>query len=438
MSKNPVDSISPIISPVSGTMYTTGITSAAPAYSPTDTTATLSATKHVTWGSGDDYPNVALEQARKNNIIPTAVAKKAAAIYGSGINFGKVDMGDDDRLIRKSLYAERPEIRNWLNAMNVTLYREMFAKEFAWLENVFVQGIFSFDRKIARLMVIPGRKCRLAKPDDNGLVKTCLIAADFATRATNPLELPLIDITYDPLGQLKSIKGNRFMMHIKSHSPDMEHYGLPMWDSAIRSNLLAYQDKVIKFKNAFIDNQLKVSNILYIADWYLQWKYSDWDQKPDLQQARFKELVDSIESKLTNIDKSGVALSAITKEIFVKDKSETRDPFRIVPVDRPKLTEMLNQDLAEINVNLFIAAGIDATLVMSTSNNMGGGSGSNKRVAQNNMALDVTSAIDLMLMPLNIAMQHNFDPDIECWVAQPYISTLDTGKQVTNNPPTNG
>lgn len=423
--------LQPIISETSGIMFVASTTRPlAPVKSPVaDPLGTVVKNKWVPFGDDDDYPVQMMELGRKSIIIPTAAKKKASAVYGAGLNFGTVDYGDDDKIIRKSLYAEREDIRRWLKRMNEKAYRHTFSTEFAWLENCFVQGIISFDRKtIERYVVIPTRKCRLAPADDNGLHKSVIISPDF-TKTEREVELPLIDHTYDPVGQLKAIKGNRFMLHFKTHCPDLDHYAIPDWDSGRRSRLMPYIEKIILFKDTYIENQTKVANIVYIADWYLKWKYKEWDEKPELQQERFQEVANTIEKKLSSTDKSGVALVAITQEIYTKDKAETRDPFRIVPIDRPKLTDMLNEDLSKANENLFIAAGIDATLVMSTSNNMGGGSGSNKRVAQNNMGSDSQSPQDMMLTPLNIAIEYNYGEDIECWLMQPYVQTLDTGKQ---------
>jgi hypothetical protein len=422
--------IAPIVSESSGVMYVSATTKTAPVKSPVSKDSNIIGNKKwVQFGNDDNYPLEMMALGRKSIIIPTAAKKKASAAYGAGLNYGTVDYGDDDKIIRKSLYAERPEIKKWLKKMNEQAYRHMFATEFAWLENCFVQGIISFDRRtIERYVVIPTRKCRLAEADENGLSKSVFISGDF-DKEGGEVELPLIDHLYDPVGQIKAIKGNRFMLHFKTHCPDLDHYAIPDWDSARQSRLLPYIEKIILFKESFIENQNKVATIVYIADWYLRWKYKDWDEKAEQQQDRFQEVANTIEEKLSATDKSGVALVAITQELFIKDKSETREPFRIVPVDRPKLTDMLNEDLSKANENLFIAAGIDATLVMSTSNNMGGGSGSNKRVAQNNMGTDAQSPQDMMLTPLNIAIAYNFGDDIECWLMQPYITTLDTGKQ---------
>ncbi len=431
--------IQPVIKEASGRMFAAAYTTTgtAPAKSPATVDNNLSGSKkYVAFGDDDNYPGMMLEMGRKSIILPTAAKKKSSAIYGAGLNYGTVDYGDDDKIVRKSLYAEKPEIKDWLKQMNEKAYRHMFASEFAWLENCFVQGILSFDRRrIVRLVVIPTRKCRVAVADENGLSKSVFISADFSKSAPE-IELPLIDLLFDPIGQIKAVTGNLFMFHLKTHCPDLDHYAIPDYDSARRSRLASYVEKLIVFRNSYIDNQTKVANIVYIADWYLKWKYKDWDDKPELQQKRFEDTANIIEDKLSKPEKSGVSLVAITKELYL-DKANVvnQEPFRIVPVDRPKLTDLMNEDLSEANVNMFLAAGIDATLVMSTGNNMGGGSGSNKRVAQNNMGADAQSPQDMMLEPINVAIEYNWPGEnIECWIMQPYIQTLDTGTQVTTKP----
>jgi hypothetical protein len=420
--------IKPVIAEESGTLFTMGYADKVkPAISPVE--EIIGNNIYVDWGNDDNYlPDLYL-QSRKSNIIPTAAAKKANTIYGSGLNFGTVDYGDDDKLIRQSMYKERADIRLWLKRMNAFAYRQMAATELAWNENLFVQGIMGFTGKIERMLVISSRKCRLGIADENGLVKSVFVSADFSKRSVIE-EIPLIDMLFDPIGQLRALKGKRFMIHLRMHAPDLDHYGLPVFDSAIRSKLLPYQAHIINFKISLTENQLKVAQILYIAEWYMRWKYPDWDEKPTLQQARFKETADAIEKKITNTENAGVALMALTKEIQVQKGVETRDPFRLVAVDRPKINELLNEDLDSVNANLFIATGMDATLLVSTGKTLGEGSGSNKRVAQNNMGIDATPMQDIMLQPLNLALQFNFAEDIECWLMQPYIATLDTGTEV--------
>lgn len=405
------------IAPSSGRIYSLAYKSDKSPRAIVPVDQTLKTGDYVPWGTDNLFPEKIAKEARKNTIIPTVLEKLATYIYNGNFDFGTKTVNEDGTFTYKSLINDKPDIKNWFKNTSINRYFMEAALNMVWYANVFPQLTRTNNRaEIASIRNTPARKCRWGWPsDEDGLVETCYISSNWSRGGQDRQALPVIDPYYYPVESLKMSSGTNFIYPLSYPDVDNEYYSLASWDSVRQSGWLEVATKIAELKKAILDNQMSPKYMIFIALWYMRWKYDGYDEKSDDDRAKcLLDTCNFIEQELSGSSNAGKTITSLTR---TKDDGSIERPFEIIPIESPFKDGLMIQDSQEASSHILTALGYDATLTGNgPGKQFGAGSGSDKSVAFNILLPYVKARQDLILQPLNFIRDYNgWDENIEFW-----------------------
>jgi hypothetical protein len=393
------------------------------------------------WGVDNLFPQNTMRVLKKNTIIKSTLDWKARTLYSGGLGYGKITFDGDGN--EKRIPMRVPQIEDFIRKSNIKRYLAEFFKDYVYWSITFPEFIVSNDRKsIAALSIQDAMFCRWKKQNqDTGKIEQCYINANWELHEgiTSKLTttVPVLDPYYDPVSELKSRTDSfKYIYPISYHSNGNVYYPEPDWYTAIESGWVDVAHEIVTFKRQLLKNQLTIKYHVQIPSYYWSHKYPKWDTTPEKKR---KEIIEEETKRFNDFlqgsENAGKSIITIFK---YDERSQKEFPgWRITAIDDKIKDGAYIEDSQEASSHILYALGVDATLIGTTpGKGLGAGSGSDKRVAYNITTSTNVIHQEYALEPLYFVRDYNgWDPEIDFWIKNSLITTLDTGKQTqqTNN-----
>ena len=391
------------------------------------------------WGENNDFPQQVIIDIRKNPELGTLLDKEANLLYSAGLEWGKyVDDGNGNEVFKRLAPDQNKKIREWCKRTNIDRYLLEASKDLYTFYNVFVEIVLSNDRKsIAQICTQAAEECRLAPQNNNGLIDTCYINANWPdAQPTDKLtkKLTVIDAYYDPATTLKEAKsGTNFIYMLNYANPGNKFYQLADWNSIRESGWLEVSSELPKLKKALLKNQTTIKHHIKISNRYWDMKYDGFEKKTAAERTKIKsDEIEKIQQLLTGSENAGKNFWSV----FHSDLNMGKDNelIKIEAVDDKIKDGKFLEDGKDASIYTMSAVGLHPALVGTMPNNGLGGAGSNIREAYNLHILTNKSRQDLILEPLNnlVVPYNGWDPETVFRFKNQFMTTLDTGTETSS------
>lgn len=399
----------------------------------------------VSWGDNDDYPQQLIKNAEKNSTIPAVIDKKGYLLYGGGLSYG-VEKVENGKLIREPLKIAA--IDDFNEASNIDTYLQEAAHDRYFFVNNFIQ----FDRAIGKgmpikcLSSIDASMCRFDKPTANGIFNQLLVHGDFGSGVTvskkDALKFPAINPKFKIADQIIQSKSPSLVLPIRPLVRGRVTYAKPSWTSVIESGWVDVANAIPAFKKALMENQMSIKYHVQIDEGYWPNKFKDWNKKTEAEQIQCR--IDEVDNFVKFMKSPENAGNAWITNMKAFNDGKHLSYFKIDKIDTNEQGGEYIEDSQEADFHIVRALGLHPSLMgVGPGKNMGGGSGSDIRVAFNMHQLTSKPDADALLQPLQIAATvnnwHSLVPNnaagdfrLKFWLNPLLINTLDKGAEVQN------
>lgn len=400
------------------------------------------------WGDENDFPQQIISVAEKSTEIPALLDWKARALQGKEViavqRFYYADKENPENSKWKYKPVDDPEINDFLSDTTFKRYMREACQDLVWFSNVFPELIKSKAKdKIVYIGTQDASFCRWGKQKPNGVIEKCYVNANWPEAKasdTDTIKLDVID-PYD-VDRVEKLKGNssldKVIYPVSYPSPGKIYYQLSNWNGFVTSGWAKISRSIPESKQAIMTKMLTAKYIIRIPLNYWPATVKDWIKlTPEAQNKIKLEKLKSINDQLTGASNAGKSiLNEFGKDFDGKD----------VPAWEIKEIENTSQggegleDSREASEHLMRSLGLDPTLVGDgPGKKMGGGSGSDKRVAFNIYVALQQPYREVILEPVYFIAEYNGWMDrhkgLTFKIVEVELQTLDQGntaKEVTN------
>jgi hypothetical protein len=228
----------------------------------------------------------------------------------------------------------------------------------------------------------------------------------------------------------KPYPDGKFIYPCFYRSFNKSYYHLAVWNGIRTSGWLDIANKVPKLKQAIMKNQMTIKYHIVIPDDYFTQRYPSGDFTKDQRETKRKEVLEDMNSFLSDVENSGKAF--VSFAFYNKVKQDYLTGWQINVIDNKLKDDAYLPDSQAANSEILFALGVDPTLLGqgTPGGKLGAGSGSDKREAfwQLNAEMGIYRAVSLE--PLYFIRDFNgWDPTIQF----DYV-TVDTAQTQDKNP----
>ncbi len=400
---------------------------------------TMQMGKIAIWGDDNLFPQRVNKDVRKTTELASGLRWMANTLISGGLVYGTLEYDDDGK--EKLKPVRDPDIEKWLRKTNIRRYLRESAYEFYKFWNAFARLRLSRDGKmINEICAMESMFTRLGLQDDTtGAIKQAFVNAnwDQSISADDPLTLtyPLIDPYYDAVEITRASKDREFIYPICGVDSGNIYYQVAPWNSVRESGWLEVAQLIPSFKKNLLKNQYTIKYHFQLTSNYWAWRFPKWDTMTEKERinakiAVLKELDDFLKGE-ENAGKNIMSIAdsdPVTKKIY--------PGLEILAIDDKIKTGTYIEDSQEAAWHIFDGLGIPESIKRSPSKTVGGGSGSNTRVAYNIYITGSKPEQDLMLEPIDFCFEYNgFSKKYEnkgglvTWFRNYWVAKLDEGKE---------
>ncbi len=426
------------VSTRSRTMFVTSnktVTPAVPHSAPTDDE--FKKQDIIPWGNTNLFPQTVYKEIKDSPVVMRGLNWQAQALYGGGIQVGKIiDYKDDGTEIFKPYKpGENTDWEKFQQRSPVSQYLMSAALDFYFFGIPFpeirmTQGSSQASRQVFSLKSQRAMCCRFGGLTKDGKVKKIALSGEWNIHPSKEQStVPCIDPFDDPLTRVQeddSLK--KFIFPLAYPSPGELVYPLVPWDS-IRKHWLPIAKYIAEVKYNMMVTGSIINYVVEIADWYWPAKFPDWNEKPELKEKRYNQVCDDFDAMMAGKENVG-------KNIFVHGKSletspETFPGWKITPLEKVPGDGKFLDDSTEASLQMYTGIGVDPAIFgMVPGKSMSSPGGSDKRVAFNVYISMRQYDRDTILQPLYFIRDFNkWDPQMQFRLKYPLITTLDKGKE---------
>lgn len=359
--------------------------------------------KYWQWGLGNHLPDEIIKAVENNVLLPRVIDFKKKILMSGGLVYGKVIIRDGREILEPMRLTE---IDEWLEMTATEQYLDEATEDNFTFGNIFPEIILNMRREIVGIQALDASECRLQKQQLDGRnrarINNVFVSANW-DMSTQPdlVEVPVIDPAYNAIGQL--LEGNRYKyaIPIRTLSRGTKYYARSPLQNLMESGWLDVSNSIPKWKKAVMDNQLSIKYHIQINEAWLRWKYSDWDDVDDEERnKRKKELATKFMQVMKGKDNAGGAHLST----FKMENGQEIVGWKIEPIQATTFGEKTYlEDHTASQEHIMSSQGVDPTLMgVATRNGMSAGSGSDKRMALDQLILMMRPDQRKILMPLNL------------------------------------
>ena len=462
------DQMDVVYYPNTGTAYSTGISALAgpvrpvtpppkrPATAPPDPTNSVrKATaedgqmnlKLANWGPDNQRPQQIIADIENNPELAQTLYHKAQSLIGGGLVYGHMVI--DPEGVQRLVPVLDPEVEAWMKRTNIKKYLRESAKDFYALWHGFTEFLMSQDGKtVAAIACHDTSFCRFAVQDPKtGRIPYVYVCANWDLVATvedeTVAKLPMLDTYFDVVTQMQLTRQPRYIYPTAGTATGRVYYQPAPWHSLRSSGWLELANAIPKFKKALMRNQFTIKYHVQIPDWWWLQKFPDWEKEPKLKASRVASELKAFNDKMSGENGAG---NSILTMIKTGPDGRAYDGWKITAIDDKLQDGKYIEDSQEASSHIFFAVGVDPTLIgAAPGKGMGAGSGSDKRVAYNIQQLNMKPEADIILEPVQAAMDFNQYGVASSAIGQPYtvmfrsyfIETLNQGRATKELKPAN-
>lgn len=400
----------------------------------------------ASWGDENDFPQKVIEVAEKSTELPTLLDWSARTLQGKEVIAMQRFFVEDPENPEKSAFKLKPindeDINDFLTAITTKRYMREASLDLCWFFNVFPELIKSKKGdKISYIGTQDASFCRWGKQNSKGTIDKCFVNANWPEAKADDKETISYEVI-DPYSTekvelFKKSKKGSAIYPVSYPSPGKVYYQLAKWHGFITAGWAQIARAIPNNKKSMMSRILTAKYIVRIPLTYWPAVYKDWQKLSQEDQLKIKKTkIASINEQLTGTDNAG---KTILNE-FGKDMDGRDVPaWEIEPIESNIQGGEYLEDSREASEHLMRALGVDPTLVGDgPGKKMGGGSGSDKRVAFNIYVALLQPYRDVILEPFYFIAEYNGwmqkYPGLTFKIVEVELQTLDQGntsKEVT-------
>lgn len=395
------------------------------------------------WGEENDFPQKLIAVVEQSTEIAALLDWQSRAMQGKEVVAVQRYYDEDKEKFREREINDA-DIDSFLQDTTFKRYMRESSLDFFWFWNVFPELIKNKKGdKIVYIGTQDASFCRWNKQNKKGVITKCYVNANWPEAKHTDDETIVYDVIdpydTDRIDKVRSDKADRFIYPISYPSPGKVYYQLSKWHGFIVAGWAEIARAIPKGKKSLMNRVLSAKYIIRIPINYWPAVYKDWNKlKADEQLAIKKAKLKEINDQLTGSDNAG---KTIMNE-FGRDQITGQDvpAWEIKEVEQTSKGGENLEDSREASEHLMRAVGVDPTLVGDgPGKKMGGGSGSDKRVAFNIYVALLQAYRDVILEPLYFIAEYNGwrkkYPGLKFKMVEVELQTLDQGntsKEVIN------
>lgn len=384
------------------------------------------------WGKDNKEPFRIWEEGNSITEIQSVLDLKSRFLYGNGYFVGKVTGVDDEgNETLKSVWD--PAINKFLVQAGFQKYLMNACINYYWFNIVFPNIILSKDRKtITNISALDSTECRQGKQNQtNGLIEKCYISANWKT-SNNPdgtTILPTLN-PFFPEYDLQNGKNHSYIFPLAYSSPTCKYYPVSSWNAVRKSGWLTVAKRIPEFKNKLFENQASIKYVINTTRQWWEWKYKNFAQLTQDERSKIvRNEVAQFESTMTGNEGAGKVLMSTG---FIDNQGKLIPGWTIETLTNKFGSNDYIEDSQEATSKIIAGLGMPSALLnlLGTGAKMGGGSGTDIRVAFNLYLNSIEPHRDLILEPWNLALRFNgFGDDLRIKLKYKQITTLENRKE---------
>lgn len=382
------------------------------------------------WGANNDFPTKIDREIELNPTLAGAILKKIEYLYAGGIEYGKEQIVDNQRVWIPMI---DPIIDTFINSVHTNAYLAQSLFDYVRYANVFPELVFTLDKsKVAFLTEQQAFHCRWQKQNPStGFVDYAFINRNWNLgrdeNSDDTITLPVIDPIVDTADFIRT--ENIFRYIFKSPIPSSKtDYAIINWWTAKTSGWLDVSNYIPRFKKSLMERQMSVTKHIEIDLKWLEEKYGNvWlKSTPEEKNEIFKLEIAHFNEMMLGPDKAGGNI--MTSKFWDTDINQWISTFIIHDLSKDSKSGEYIEDSNEADAKIHYAVGLDMTMSNTKGGGgMGGGSGSDKREAFNMEQSTNSIHVSVILAPLYWIMNYNrLNPngDIKLRMRSPQLQTL--------------
>ena len=392
------------------------------------------------WGTGNDFPQQIIELASRSTELATLLEKKSLILHGRKV-IAVNEVWDNESKEYEDHPLDDDEINNFLSSRMFKKYWTKAVLNFHWFWNIFpeLRKNVAGD-KIVGLGIMDSSWCRWGVMDNNGIIQKCYVSANWPNAKISDDTTTTLDVVdpYSPtvIADLKKAKNIKKIVYPTSYpSPGKAYYQLAPWDGWRASGWPELSQMIPKSKVKLMTHLLSAKFILEIPTTYWSSVHPDWakktrDEQKEIKTAKVKEVNDM----LTGVENCG---KTILVEAGFDNSGNPIPSWKIVPIEDKLRDGNFLEDSREASRHLRSALNLDSALIGDDQGKtLGGGGGSDKRIAFNISAALMQPYREVLFEPIYFIAEYNgwLDrcPNLKFKTVEIQLETLDKAHQTSN------
>lgn len=370
------------------------------------------------WGDSNLYPQDIIKLVKSTSVLAPTLEYKMLSLVAEGIKPMR-EVLENDKLVLKDLNKETAEekvVIDWCKAARLNDYQRSCGLDLPTFGMGFAELRVSIDRtRIAGIKTVRAPWVRLGKQDKNGAIKTAYIHADWercnGDGDDHLLTREVLDLDGDPIAQIREGSAYSYIYPIRWESIGAElYYSTPPWHSAIESKWISLAQRIPKFKEAVLKNQMHVRYHIMLHPKHWELREPNYNElKPEEQRAIREKFYTEVDQ---HVHGEGNAGKDIFSSLGVDDHGKEYQTFKIEPIPNLDKQKLLLEDGDQAVSHLLLFFNVDQTLFgHAPTQGMGAGSGSDKRIAWNLEQIKQTTYRKKLIEPLELIAQYNGWPE---------------------------
>lgn len=397
----------------------------------------------ASWGIDNKYPNKVIEAIRKSGSGGSALRFLRKVTYGNGLILYSNAPVDGKKAITLLDWNSYPEVAEFHKKSQLKNFCKESIMDLEFFGIMFPEYILSDNyKKILRVKRHQTAWCRFGIQNEEGLITTIYISQKFNKDSVSVgsefmEEVPHVDssMSIDEVKEFCKANGiKKFIRPVKYPLLDEAYYPIPEWHSIISNGWLEVANSVPALKRAIFKFQMNIKYIIHIDERYFEKVYKDeWATKKVEERMEIrKQLIDSMNDKLTGTENSGKSIQSMK---FEDDKGNTIKALEIETVDDKFKDGSYLPEAEAANSEVLFAIGVDPSLIGAgiPGGKLGAGSGSDKMAAFNILQSLKKSDREFFLESLEFVRDYNdWDMNLNFGFEDTVLTTLDknpTGTQ---------
>lgn len=399
------------------------------------------------WGDDNLEPQNIIDAIQDNDLLSAVFDKKARVVYGNGPIYGQLEILETPSGIKRTMKPIIvPEIERWMKETAFLRYIEEATLDKFTFNNVFAEIIKGkYNDRVHKLYCTDASDCRLGLQDTQGRIKKVHVNANWdSLDAKKTIVVDALDPYTDIGKQMSEMpKSKKFMLPLRSQRMGEKYYAKDVLYGLRKSGWLKVAKSVPLWKSSVMDNQLHIKYHIEVDTAWWEWKYPGFSGFEAKKKAKLMRK--EIETFINIMKGTGNAGNVLMTN-FHRDKYKGTEysTWKITNIDNSKF-EGVDDNLSYANaadLRSVRAAGMHPTLFGASMGKGSAGSGSDIRVANNQVLLETKLDQDIIMSPMLAISEingwnerHGGTYKQLVWGFESfYIARLDSGNEISEKP----